>query len=226
MKHNLTSIITYLLLVLSIGIFFGTTYFVMNIKVLDDWQLTLPAGEIHVGDTVVLQSSYKKLREAGGESVRYIQCQNRNGVWIRYELNRATANRQAGVGGTGVVLTVRRDIADVPTTCKFTISIRYDVLPFRDVYVSNETKQFKLLTERTEPASGVSAATTENNQSPAAPADPAPIQSSVSYLQPTPIPLIQQPNSSQAATEPPESAPPAPPQSIIERLMDTVRGIL
>ena len=144
-----TNVITFGLPILSLAILATTFYLLSNVKVLENWKLIGPTNDVHVGDTVVVQSTYNKVRDASGESVRYITCKNRSGVWIRYELNRATSDRAKGVGGTGIPLTIRRDIADVPATCKFDIAIKYDgVLPFKSVNVYQSTKNFLLLPER------------------------------------------------------------------------------
>jgi hypothetical protein len=153
MKRSVSraNLIAYTLTTLSVGILITTSYFLLNIKVIENWKLTVKQTDIHVGDTVVLESTYHKLRTTGSdsESIRYIICRNREKVWVRYELNRATANRAVGVGGTGIPVTIRRDIADVPTTCKFNIVISYKVLPFRTVVVTNDSNEFLVQPERT-----------------------------------------------------------------------------
>ncbi len=144
-KHSPLHHVSYLLFALSALILASTLYFIFSIKVLADWRITLPAGDIHVGDTVVLRSEYTKLRDVQGRSARYIDCQNREGVMISYPVNEAPADHAAGKGGTGVVLSVPTSIPDVPTQCQFRISLDYPVLPFRHVTQTNHTNSFKLL---------------------------------------------------------------------------------
>lgn len=153
MTISRTNLIAYGLFALSLLILAGTAYFMFNIKVLENWTLTVKQADIHVGDTVIVESTYTKLRTTGSDSeaTRYIICKNSSNVWVRYEVSRATANRAAGKGGTGIPITIRRDIADVPTTCKFSIVISYKVLPFRTVVVANESNEFLVLPERTVP---------------------------------------------------------------------------
>jgi len=219
-------ILTYVLFGLSLLVLTGTLYFISTIKVLDEWTISIPSGDIHVGDTVVIQSVYNKVRETGGESVRYIQCENRSGLWIRYELNRATANRQKGKGGTGIVLTVRRDIADVPTTCKFTINIRYDVLPFRSVYVTNNTREFTLLPERQDDSQDGRPVTIQQNQ-PLLPIE-LDSQTSVSSSDNTLGTQLTQSESSQPEVSINPDVPANPEQelSLLDRLLNPIRRIL
>ena len=135
-----------------------------NIVVLKDWKLSTPTQDIHAGDTVTLISEYTKVRNVSGKSVRYIECQNSDRVYVRYPLNEAIANRGSGSGGTGVVVVVPTTIPNLPATCKFTIAIEYDVYPWRKVNVSNSTNEFTLLpplaqtsqAQASEPASGQS----------------------------------------------------------------------
>jgi hypothetical protein len=169
MKQYLTrvNLIAVTLMTASLVILGTSVYLLANITVIQDWKLILPAQEIHVGDTVTVQSTYNKVRDASGESIRYITCKNLSGTWIRYELNRATSDRAKGRGGTGIVLVVRRDVADVPTSCKFEVAIRYDVMPGRHVNVYNSTRVFTLYPERaTESSAPVSPAAIRSSQSP------------------------------------------------------------
>ena len=224
---NRINLLSYLLLLLSAITLVATVYFLSNIKVLENWKLSIPNTEIHVGDTVTIESTYNKLRDTSGESTRYITCKNKAGLWVRYELNRATSDRAKGKGGTGIVVIIRRDIADVPTQCKFEVAIRYEVLPFRSVHVVNETNTFTLYPEKvTESSSNESLTATQTSQSPTAP--PSRSNSSVSYPNNTP-PAQQLPsNSSQQSDNPaPEPSPPTPQQpSLINRVLNPVTNIL
>jgi hypothetical protein len=139
-----SSIVTNIMFALSIIIFLSTVIFTMRIDVVKDWRLELPQGEIHAGDTIVVSSMYTKLRDVSGESKRYVECKNQNGVPIRYEINQAVANRKSGKGGTGIEIVVP-DIPNLPKMCKIQVSICYKVIPLKCSYENNETTEFQLL---------------------------------------------------------------------------------
>lgn len=147
-KPNKTQVFSYALFALSAAVLFASFMLTMNITVLKDWRLSTPAADIHAGDTVTLVSQYTKVRNVTGKSVRYIECQNSQHIYIRYPLNEAVANRAAGRSGTGIVVKVPETIPNLPTTCKFTIAIEYDVYPWRKVNVSQSSNEFQLLPKR------------------------------------------------------------------------------
>lgn len=148
---NITStrIISYVLFAFSLVILSATFYVLASVRVLEDWTLRLPPGPIHAGDQLVLISEYTKTRDVDGMAMRYIECKTRDSnVFIRYPINEAVADRAKGKAGTGVPLVVPRDIPDLPAVCKFSISITYDVLPFKKDYQKNSTPEFRLLPVR------------------------------------------------------------------------------
>lgn len=139
-------IVTYILFFLSLGMLAITTFMAFNsFNVLAEWTLTLPDKRIEAGDKVVIQSVYNKLRTAEGDATRYLECKDKNGVFLRYELNQRRADRKAGKGGTGIDVVVPAAIPDLPTTCKFSVSICYDTfLPWYCYPESETTKEFIL----------------------------------------------------------------------------------
>lgn len=118
--------------------------FIAPVDVLKDWQIILPDNELHVGEEVVLQSQYTKLKPVKGTAVRYVECENDRGIFIRYPLNEATADRAPGLGGTGIVVKLPETVPDLPARCKFSIVIVYRVYPFRDVTEFVSSKEFTL----------------------------------------------------------------------------------
>lgn len=207
-KLNLSRVqlLSYALFTLSAVILLMSFLLTMNVTVLKDWKLSVPAAEIHAGDTVTLVSAYTKVRDVTGKSVRYIECQNANSVYIRYPLNEAVANRQKGSGGTGVVVKVPESIPNLPTICKFTIAITYDVYPWRKVNVSNSTNEFQLLPKRDVPQevtlSEPSSAQTNQGLALAPVSSQTDSISSTSSPNNTPTSPSAQPNNSQNAAMP------------------------
>jgi hypothetical protein len=117
----------------------------LQIDVLKDWRLELPKQDIHVGDTIIVDSLYTKLMQVSGESTRYLECKNKNGIYIRYELNKAVANRGAGTSGTGVELVMPNTVPNVPATCRINITIEYNIYVLRTVIETANSKEFTLL---------------------------------------------------------------------------------
>lgn len=148
---NTSRLISYGIFLLSIAILIGTFVATQRVTILKDWRLTIAASEIRVGDTVTIKSEYTKLREVSGKAVRYIECQDGDNIYIRYPLNEAIADRQSGTAGTGIVVTIPTIISDVPTMCKFTIAIAYDVYPWKKVNQTNSSNEFMLLPEANSP---------------------------------------------------------------------------
>lgn len=140
---------TYFMMVLSAIFIAASVYMTFSIDVLKDWTLTLPQQEVHAKDTITIQSVYTKVMSVKGESFRYLDCKNKNGITIRYPLNQAIADRAAQKGGTGVVVIMPDNVPDLPAKCKVSVVIDYPVLPWRHVIETQETKEFTLLPART-----------------------------------------------------------------------------
>ena len=108
-------------------------------------------GDVHYqNDILNVSSTYTKLREVIGTSRRYLDCKNEQGVFVRYEINAAEANRKAGSRGTGIKMGIPQEIP-TPTECRVAISIRYEVYPLRSHTEYNESDLFKLLPESDRP---------------------------------------------------------------------------
>lgn len=215
-----TQVFSYSLFVLSALILVASFMLTMNITVLKDWKLSVPAAEIHAGDTVTLVSEYTKVRDVTGRSIRYIECQNQQHIYIRYPLNEAVANRGSGTAGTGVVVKVPDSIPYLPTTCKFTIAIEYDVYPWRKVDISNSTNEFTLLPRREVPQAvslNVPSSAQINQGQALAPASGQNEQAFSSSSNNTPYQPPPQSNTSQVATKPDGSPVPPNPQPVDNR---------
>jgi hypothetical protein len=139
-----TQIASYVLFFLSALILGGTVFANLNADVLKNWRLVLPEQQIRVGDEVVVQSLYEKVRNSRGVSVRYIECRNETGVFIRYPISEAVANRDVGKAGTGVVFVVPSTIPNIPAKCRFNITIDYEVYRWRHVIESTNSAEFTL----------------------------------------------------------------------------------
>lgn len=120
---------------------------IARVDVLKDWTLELPAGEIHAGDQVVVESIYTKTMDVTGEASRFIECKS-DRAYVRYPVSKAVANRSAGSTGTGIVFVIPKVIPDLPATCRMNVTIDYEVLAFRHVIESNTSSEFQLLPPR------------------------------------------------------------------------------
>lgn len=148
---NRTMLLSYALFAFSVIFLLLTLYFTSNIKVIENWKLSIPGEPIHAGDEVVLISSYKKTRNVDGQARRYIECKNHDGLFIRYPLSEANADRKAGNAGTGIPVKVPYNIPDLPAECFFSITISYPVLPFKPTVEKQQTQHFRLLPANSSP---------------------------------------------------------------------------
>ena len=139
-----TQLISYILFFLSACILGFTIYMNVKTDVLKDWRLVLPQQDIRIGDSIVLQSLYTKVMDVSGKSTRYIECKTSNGVFVRYPISEAVANRAAGQSGTGIPVVIPSTIPNVPTTCRFNITIEYEVFIWRKHIESVNSEIFTL----------------------------------------------------------------------------------
>lgn len=241
-KPSKTAIVSYILFGIAGGMMLFSISMLARVDVLDNWRLVLPAGEIHAGDTVVVQSLYEKKLDVTGKATRYIECKTKNGLYVRYPVSTATANRPSGVAGTGIVFTAPEVIPDLPTTCKFTITIDYEVLAFRHVIESQSSAEFQLLPKR-EDAPAILSQEGESqgtNQTASSASRPDSVSSSVQSLgsssstNSTPTASSAQRDMLQDEPAPPDNTPveptpepsPAPSRpSIIDSIRNTITNL-
>lgn len=139
-----TQFTSYVLFALSIVILAMAAYMNFRIDVLSDWRLELPKDDIHIGDVIVVESIYKKELDVSGKSTRYIECKNERGIFIRYPISEATANRSSGKNGTGIIMKIPNSIPDAPVTCRINVTIDYEIMAWRHVIESQNSKTFTL----------------------------------------------------------------------------------
>lgn len=159
-----TRVVSYLLFALSGFILAAAFYMNASIDVLENWRLILPTQSLHAGDTVVVQSIYNKKLNVTGEATRYIECESRPGVFVRYPISVSPANRGTGNTGTGIELKIPANIPSLPATCKITVIIDYEIALWRHVIESNSSHTFTLHPER-EPSTDADE-TQETSQTP------------------------------------------------------------
>lgn len=148
-KPSKTAVASYVFFAISAVMLLFSFTMIMKVDVLANWRLVLPEGALHAGDTVVLQSLYDKKLDVTGEATRYIECKTKDtNIFVRYPVSKSVANRPAGLTGTGIVIAIPEVIPDLPATCKFTISIDYEVLAFRHVIETQSSDEFSLLPKR------------------------------------------------------------------------------
>lgn len=188
------------------------------VDVLTDWTLKLPAKSFVAGQEVTIDSRYNKVTAVSGESHRYIECNDKSGIKVRYPLNEAIADRKPGQGrGTGVQVTLPTTIPDLPTTCRISISIEYRINLLKTHTEYNETNDFELLPE--------SAAKTGTDKTVVSvvTSSSTPDRQETSQAQPTsssPEPASQPEQQPQTVTPAPQQAEQQP--SLVERLLNLI----
>lgn len=143
-KFNKATFLSSIFFTLSVLILTATAIGVARLDVLEDFYIVVPEQRIAVGEEVIIESRYNKIRDVTGESTRYIECKTKDGIPLRYELSKAEANRSATKGGVGISMIAPSNIPDLPAQCRYTIIIEYDVLPFKHVFESANSEWFTL----------------------------------------------------------------------------------
>jgi hypothetical protein len=221
-KPRLINIISYVLFGVSALILAGVISLTMNVDVLRDWKITLPPGDIHVGDTVVLQSTYTKLRSITGTATRYLDCINGGGTNVRYPINEARADRAPGSRtGTGVILKIPTVVPNLPAKCRISIVVAYKVYPWRTVTEFQSSREFTLLPSVT--PVGESSSATQTSQSLSVVPGPVAGSSSNNALVSEDVQssILQNPGNQQAVSVDPEPRP-----NFIQRLLMSVTNVL
>jgi hypothetical protein len=220
--YSKTNVTAYLLFLLS-GVILGwTIYSTLTLDVIEDksWELILPEGDIHAGDTILVKSEYTKLRQVEGDSERYVECRTKNNVQVAYLVSKALANRAKGVGGTGLPIPVPENIPDLPAKCDIRVVIKYHVLPLKDVIEVKTSKEFILL-PRSVAVSPDSLSAKETNLPQSSISYPEQSQSSVSSSSVNSTPIAESP---QQNTSQPVGVEVKP--SLIEQLTKPVTNLL
>jgi len=220
-----TRLISHSLFALSIVIFGASFLMTRQIDVIKDWVITFPQEELHAGDEVIIQSTYTKVRDAKGTAKRYIECESKPGVFIRYELNEAVADRQMGTTGTGIPVKIRSDIPELPTTCKFCIAINYRILPLLDTLESNCSNTFKLYPKRETTDEPQATIQSSQTQTPVAVVGQPSVSSNPSPTNNTPQPTPPQSNNPQPDDSTPETEPPVD-QGLLPDSIPIIGGLL
>ena len=177
-KPRLVNLLSYILFAASAVVLVVLVAFTMQVDVLKNWKLELPSGPIHAGDTIVVQSTYTKVRAVTGVATRYLECASVQGAFIRYPINQATADRAPGVSiGTGVVLKIPETVPGLPAQCRISINVRYQVYPWRAVTEFTSTNGTFILLPSRSPGAVSSLA---NQTSQTLVALPSPVQGSSS----------------------------------------------
>lgn len=214
------NIVTGALLTASLVILIGVVYFAFNIQVIKDWHLTLPSQEIHAGDTIVVASTYTKLRQVTGISTRSIECAIKPGIYLSTPLNKVLANRAANPNkktGTGILVQIpasMKGITSLPDPCHICVALSYPVLPGRSVPYFNCTKDFELLPVV---AAGAPPASSQGSPSPVAVLNRGSSSTNI-----TSVTNTTQLNPSQ----PTQPVTPQPSQNIVQRVLGAVDNLI
>lgn len=118
--------------------------FLRPINVLSNWSIVAPTDDAHIGQTIVVQSLFTKLRAVNGTAHRTLICNNSAGAEVAYPINDAVANHAAQQhSGVGIPIVIPTVV--VPAKCKLAISIEYQVYPFRTVTEFATSNQFNVV---------------------------------------------------------------------------------
>lgn len=143
------------LLVALLATVLGVLFFPVDVIYDDTWEVKVNGGNTHkVGESIQVDSIYQKLRKAEGQANRYLDCKTERGTYLRYELNKADANRRPSLTRQGTAFTfgIPNAVKPLPTECRVAIDIRYNVFKvggwsIRTVSEYQESKPFNLVKE-------------------------------------------------------------------------------
>lgn len=106
---------------------------IVPVNVLMHWKLTVVSGTYYPGDTVSVHSEADKTKPITPLAHRNIECKS-NGNFISYHLADVKGvNAKVGHISTYIDFDVPQTIPNLPTTCRFSISIDYKIDSFREV---------------------------------------------------------------------------------------------
>lgn len=122
---------------------------IVKIDVVDDStrRISLNASQYHVGDTVIITASAKKLQNVTGKSSRYIVCDNPNGSISRFNIGESIANRPAKFSRNSIYLKIPNSIPTVPTKCLIEFSTDYGIFYKHEL---SHSKKFEVLPAQTQ----------------------------------------------------------------------------
>lgn len=118
---------------------------VAPIHVLRNWHISVPSKPYHRGETLPLESTASKLRQARGEAHRTVECNSGKDSVVAYPLNVSTANRPPGTRSTLTYLILPTNITNTPVTCRIIISVTYKVYKIRKVTENAVSNNFTVL---------------------------------------------------------------------------------
>ena len=116
------------------------------VDVLKDWRISVP-DKVYVNKEFNVTSSSEKVRAVTGWSNRSIECKNTSGNYVNYPLSSAPANKKAGPKGTvDFPVQIPDTVPDLPSQCRYTTNICYDINVIRkfcEFAVSNDFTLYK-----------------------------------------------------------------------------------
>lgn len=116
------------------------------ISVLKDWSLTVPSGTYNLNEAVNVTAVSTKTRALAPLAHRNIECKNPQGQYISYHLTDVQGvNNNVGHHVSQIPFKIPSIIPSLPTTCRFSIDVEYQVYPFRTInqYVASNTFELK-----------------------------------------------------------------------------------
>lgn len=119
------------------------------VDVLKDWSYTIYKDTYTTGETIVITSHFKKIRNVTGISRRYIYCKTPSGSYSRDPIGEASADRPAQSGSADIYLSIPSALPTLPTTCYIEANIDYTIYTFRKHTEINRTSEFTVIKKET-----------------------------------------------------------------------------
>lgn len=141
-------IVNYLSLTFAVFLVIGTLTIayiqLIPVNILKNWRITSTEQSYKVGDQVILNIEYEKIRESAATTYYSLECKRPNGSLKTYPLFHVEAKKKKSSGTVKVPVDLPKSIADTPTDCRVAIKAYYHVFTLRDVLEENVSNYFEV----------------------------------------------------------------------------------
>lgn len=112
------------------------------IIVLQDWKVQTTQNRYQLGDTITLDVSSVKLRDARGKVSRSIECNLGKDSVVSYPLNASVAKGSLGEHASTYKLKIPNNVVNLPNRCRIVIAVDYRVFLIRHITQNTVSNSF------------------------------------------------------------------------------------
>lgn len=135
--HNIFPLLCIVFLLIGLILVFIN---IAPIQVLRNFTITTDKKVYKVGQTMQVTSKAIKLRKAGGDVHRTIECDSSGNRIIGYTINTQEAISKPGKSSKPYNIVIPTSIANLPVTCRLVVSVNYHIFTIGRVSLRNITE--------------------------------------------------------------------------------------